>query len=157
MRPKPGSRPILTTIMSPDKNCQWWSLILTLDVRRLGAQVQARGGDLRRSDLRERANDMSVIEGRNVMFYRLFEPVSKYVAACQERASLLRQARCGRAATRQLLTYDDRILDDIGVSRSDVREALASSWDTDPALKLAEIRRWRLQAARQCLLEHRVL
>ncbi|MFY0613455.1 MAG: DUF1127 domain-containing protein [Hyphomicrobiaceae bacterium] len=58
--------------------------------------------------------------------------------------------------TAKLLTHDDRLLSDIGVSRSDVEQALNVAWDEDPAVALGEIRRRRLQADRQGLIMRRV-
>ena len=77
-------------------------------------------------------------------------------AGILRRLQKIRAARRSRAVTRQLLTQDDRLLDDIGVSRNDVIQALHVAWDADPAVALAETRRRRLQADRQGLVRRRV-
>lgn len=78
----------------------------------------------------------------------LQQPLSE-LATAVKRIYLARQAR---AATQHLLTHDDRILSDIGVSRNDVEQALSVDWDKDPTEALAEMRRRRMQAGRQGLV-----
>lgn len=99
---------------------------------------------------------MNTIRRQNIAFHWLFDGLHSRAAAGLATLRRIRVARQSRAVTRQLLTHDDRLLNDIGVSRSDVNQALAISWDADPAVALAEIRRRRLQADRQGLVQHRV-
>lgn len=99
---------------------------------------------------------MITLQSQNVRFYWVLEQIYRYASYSLATLGKIRSARRSRAVTRQLLTQDDRMLDDIGVSRSDVEKALASDWDTDPAATLAEIRRRRMQADRQGIVERRV-
>ena len=99
---------------------------------------------------------MNTIRRQNTTFHRLFDGIHSSAAARLAKLRRIRVARQSRTATRQLLTHDDRLLNDIGVSRSDVDQALAVAWDADPAVALAEIRRRRLQADQQGLVRHRV-
>ena len=48
-----------------------------------------------------------------------------------------RAARRGRKAVARLAAFDDRMLADIGLHRSDVDAALAAPWNTDPTAVLA--------------------
>ena len=94
---------------------------------------------------------MSTIGNRNASIHGWFENIQSLAASGLSAMKRVHSARRSRTATRHLLTHDDRMLDDMGVSRNDVVQALAVSWDTDPATALAEIRRRRLQADRQGL------
>lgn len=86
----------------------------------------------------------------------LFERFQAGVAAKLTAIAKIRAARQARAVTERLLTHDDRMLTDIGVSRSDIEQALSVAWDKDPAVSLGEIRRRRMQADRQGLDARRV-
>lgn len=99
---------------------------------------------------------MNTIRTQNTPFHRLFDRFHGGAAAGLATFRRIRAARQARAVTQQLLTHDDRLLNDIGVSRSDVEQALAVAWDADPAVALAEVRRRRLQADRQGLVQRRV-
>ena len=99
---------------------------------------------------------MNTIGRHNAPYYGLFERFQAGLAAGLSGLLRLRDARRSRAVTERLLTLDDRMLNDIGVSRGDVERALAVDWDQNPALALAEIRRRRLQADRQALVTRRV-
>ena len=46
-----------------------------------------------------------------------------------------------RQAMRELLTFDDRQLKDIGLTRVDVEGALMQPWSTDPSIELDKRRR----------------
>lgn len=61
------------------------------------------------------------------------------------------KALMGRREVTQLLELDDRMLKDIGLSRSDVAGALASAWANDPSilLRLRSVERRALQRARE--------
>jgi len=59
------------------------------------------------------------------------------------------QARQSRLTIERLLTYDDRMLDDMGVTRSDIELALTVPINQDPAVELAAIRTERRQASRR--------
>jgi Domain of unknown function (DUF1127) len=78
-----------------------------------------------------------------------FEPLINGASGAIDAFVQICGARRGRSLTKQLLTHDDRILTDIGISRSDIERALSVKWDEDPSLALAEIRRRRLQAYQQ--------
>ncbi len=99
---------------------------------------------------------MNTIRRQNITFHRLLDGLHGRTAAGLATFRRIRVARQSRAVTRQLLTHDDRLLNDIGVSRSDVDQALAVAWDADPAVALAGIRRRRLQVDRQGLVQQRV-
>ncbi len=47
------------------------------------------------------------------------------------------EARRGRRELSRLATYDDAMLQDIGIARSDVEWALMQPWNADPSLALA--------------------
>ena len=100
--------------------------------------------------------DMHTLQTQNTLFYRFFCDPRASAANLLATLKRIRMARRSRAVTRQLLTHDDRLLTDIGVSRNDVIQALHVAWDADPAVALAEIRRRRLQADRQGLVRCRV-
>ena len=99
---------------------------------------------------------MQSVQTHNTIFHRVFFDIQTNAAGIWRTLQRIRTARRSRAVTRQLLTQDDRLLTDIGVSRNDVIQALHVAWDADPAVALAEIRRRRLQADRQSLLRGRV-
>ena len=99
---------------------------------------------------------MNTIRTQSNTFHRLFDGLHGRAAAALATLRRIRTARHARAVTQQLLTFDDRMLYDIGVSRSDVEQALAVAWDADPAVALAEVRRRRLQADRQGMVQRRV-
>lgn len=60
------------------------------------------------------------------------------------------KALVGRREVSQLLELDERMLKDIGLSRSDVAGALAAPWVQDPSiiLRLRSVERRALQRAR---------
>ncbi|MFT5508830.1 MAG: hypothetical protein ACI89J_001907 [Hyphomicrobiaceae bacterium] len=99
---------------------------------------------------------MSTIRSRNSAIYGLFDNLLRGAAFGLAVLKRIHEARRSRAITQLLLTHDDRMLNDIGVSRSDVEQALSVRWDVDPATMLAEIRRRRMQAERQGLIQWRV-
>lgn len=100
---------------------------------------------------------MSTIRSRNSAIYGLFDNLLRGAAFGLAVLKRIHEARRSRAITHLLLTHDDRMLNDIGVSRSDVEQALSvGGWDVDPATVLAEIRRRRMQAERQGLIQRRV-
>ena len=99
---------------------------------------------------------MSTIRSRNSAIYGLFDNLLRGAAFGLAVLKRTHEARRSRAITQLLLTHDDRMLNDIGVSRSDVEQALSVRWDVDPATMLAEIRRRRMQAERQGLIQWRV-
>ena len=55
-------------------------------------------------------------------------------------------ARRARAAIQRLAAFDDRMLGDIGLTRSDLDAAAGAPWDVDPTVVLAVRRRRRRQA-----------
>ena len=55
-------------------------------------------------------------------------------------------ARRGRAAIQRLAAFDDSMLSDIGLARSDLDAAASAPWDVDPTVVLAVRRRRRRQA-----------
>ena len=59
-----------------------------------------------------------------------------YVQAMRERAQ-------SRAAIESLLAHDDRMLDDMGLTRQDIIDALSSPTQDDPSEHLARSRRAR--------------
>jgi uncharacterized protein YjiS (DUF1127 family) len=61
------------------------------------------------------------------------------VIAAAKLASNVRTAMANRRAARELLDWDNRALKDIGLSRSDVRGALALPLATDPTMALSLI------------------
>lgn len=65
----------------------------------------------------------------------------------------VREARQSRAAIERLLNHQDWQLRDIGVSRRDIEMALSVSWDENPSVALAEMRRRRMRADRQALVQ----
>ena len=97
-----------------------------------------------------------MIRRYNAPYYGLFSRLQANVAAVLTAIAKIRAARQGRVVTAKLLTHDDRLLYDIGVSRGDVELALNVAWDSDPAVTLGEIRQRRMQADRQGLVQHRV-
>lgn len=99
---------------------------------------------------------MNTIKPQGTLFYGLFDGFQTAVTKGTGEIRRILLARRARAATRGLLTHDDRLLSDIGVTRADVERALSVAWNEDPARALAEIRRRRLQAERQRLVDHRV-
>lgn len=66
----------------------------------------------------------------------LLDKVIGYFSAMRERAQT-------RAAIEGLLAYDDRMLDDMGLTRQDVYNALSSSGTENPSERLARIKRAR--------------
>ncbi len=60
----------------------------------------------------------------------------------------VRSVRNGRLAAERLLHLDDRMLDDIGLTRCDVEEALSRP-DQDPTVTLGQMRQRRITAERQ--------
>lgn len=62
----------------------------------------------------------------------------------------LAKALMGRREVTRLLELDDRMLKDVGLSRSDVAGALAAPWAHDPSilLRLRSVERRALQRAR---------
>ena len=66
----------------------------------------------------------------------LIERFVTYVRAMRERAQ-------SRAAIEGLLAHDDRMLDDMGLTRQDIINALSCSGHDDPSQHLARTRRAR--------------
>lgn len=79
---------------------------------------------------------MSTIRSRNSAIYGLFDNLLRGAAFGLAVLKRIHEARRSRAITQLLLTHDDRMLNDIGVSRSDVEQALSVRWDVDPATML---------------------
>lgn len=94
---------------------------------------------------------MTTIRWNNSIFHGLLDGIQSRIEGAVATARRILAARRSRAVTQRLLTYDDRMLTDIGITRSDVERALAVAWDGDPAVALAEIRRRHVQADRQRL------
>lgn len=57
------------------------------------------------------------------------------------------QAHFGRRAVSRLLDFDDRMLQDMGITRGDVHAAMASRVTDDPSLHLAALAHERRAAA----------
>jgi uncharacterized protein YjiS (DUF1127 family) len=81
-----------------------------------------------------------------------FEPVNKPVAArVVTRLRSLWRAWRNRRLVMPLLAFDDRMLSDIGLTRSDVTGALALPTGEDPSIRLARASRERRDARRWAL------
>ena len=94
---------------------------------------------------------MTTIRWNNAIFHGLLDGFQSRIEGAIATARRILAARRSRAVTQRLLTHDDRMLADIGVTRSDVEQALAIAWDGDPAVALAEIRRRHIEADRRRL------
>lgn len=94
---------------------------------------------------------MTTIRWNNSIIHGLVDGFQSRVEGAVAMTRRILAARRSRAVTQRLLTHDDRMLTDIGITRNDVEQALAIAWDGDPAVALAEIRRRRMQADRQRL------
>lgn len=94
---------------------------------------------------------MTTMKWNNAIFHALLDGFQGRIEGAVATTRQILTARRSRAVTQRLLTYDDRMLTDIGITRSDVERALAVAWDKDPAVALAEIRRRHVQADRQRL------
>lgn len=66
-------------------------------------------------------------------------------------------ARRGREAVRRLATFDDRMLADIGLQRSDLDAAVEAPWDVDPTVVLAVRRRRHRDAEMAGVLARKVV
>ncbi len=97
----------------------------------------------------KRTADMNMIRRDSSVYNRPFGEWTSIFAHAAARLKRIQSARQSRAATRLLLTHDNRLLRDIGVSRADVEQALSVGWDQDPTAALAELRRRRMRADRQ--------
>ncbi len=62
------------------------------------------------------------------------------------RLSAWYKARHARAAVRRLAAYDDRMLADVGLDRTDLDAAAQAPWYVDPTVVLAVRRRRRIHA-----------
>ena len=71
------------------------------------------------------------------------------------RIALIAKALEGHKAARRMAALDDRILDDIGLSRADVDRAVLSPLLSDPRQDLATARRLRISARNRPLRRRR--
>ena len=74
-----------------------------------------------------------------------FAALAFYVA---ERLARLRTAIRNRRSVKQLVTWDDRMLNDIGLTRGDVVSAMSGSIGDDPGYRLSALARERRHAER---------
>jgi len=87
-----------------------------------------------------------------------FEPVRKpVVAKVAARLRSVWRAWRNRRQVMPLLAFDDRMLSDIGLTRSDVTGALALPAGDDPSLRLARASRERRDARRWALRQSAIL
>ena len=131
--------------MLPDTICQEeWGIVR--HIRRRNAPLK----------FLRKGIEMNTIRRHKAPYDGFFERLQAGLTSGVATVVRLRDARRSRAVTERLLTMDDRMLNDIGVSRGDVEQALTVAWDQSPAVALAEISRRRVQADRQGLMHRRV-
>jgi len=89
---------------------------------------------------------MNTANDTSAYFKRHIADSMRSIASLKGALSQIYRARQSRLVIERLLTYDDRMLDDMGVSRSDIELALTVPMNQDPAAELAAIRSERRQA-----------
>lgn len=65
-------------------------------------------------------------------------PLDEVLAAAGSVLSQFLEARRGRRELTRLANYDDALLADIGIARSDIEQALLLPWYSDPSQALEE-------------------
>lgn len=75
-------------------------------------------------------------------------PLREVLMVAGKAVSLLLEARWGRREITRLASFDDAMLADIGIARSDVEWALMQPWNADPSLALEQRINRRKETAR---------
>lgn len=94
---------------------------------------------------------MTTTHDNSPLISKIFADASTIATNIAAKARRFHSNRQSRLSIERLLTYDDRMLDDMGITRSDIERALAGPITENPAMELARLRADRQNAKRQCL------
>lgn len=92
---------------------------------------------------------MTTIHENRSLISKISANASTIAAAIAAAARRFHDNRRSRLAVERLLTYDDRMLDDMGITRIDIEQALAGPITENPAITLSRVRAERQRARRQ--------